>query len=234
MKEDTVRIEASPTPAFKILKSGVEVSTICNGESVTLNNESNVVSLPCQNPTFSWSISPNTGVVYINGTNNTSQNPQLTFNTPGNYNITIKNGSDGNTLKDICEREIPQNEFIPVTVHPVSLTLMDSLTTPACAPDSLELVFSKKIRCSSIAPDGSDFIVNGTYAATVSAAAGNCNDGLTDRVVIRLASPMQSGGNFNVRLVRSAIDGNTLILHTLPRSVASWIRYNTCTTERMK
>ena len=130
---------------------------------------------------------------------------------PGSYNITIKNGSDGNTLKDICEREIPQNEVIPVTVHPVSLTLMDSLTTPACAPDTFELVFAKKIRCNSIAPDGSDFIVNGTYAATVSAAAGNCNDGLTDRVVIRLASPMQTGGNFNVRLLRSAIDGNTLI-----------------------
>lgn len=130
---------------------------------------------------------------------------------PGNYNITIKNGSDGNTLKDLCDREISVNESIPLTVFPVSVTQMDSLTTPRCAPEQLELVFQKKIRCNSIAADGTDFIVNGTYAAAVSSASGNCTDGLTDRIIVSLASPMVQGGNFNIRLVRSALDGNTLI-----------------------
>ena len=130
---------------------------------------------------------------------------------PGNYTITINNGTDGNTLKDVCDREVPVNESIPVVVHPVTVTPMDSLTTPKCAPDKFELVFSKKIRCSSIAADGSDFIVNGTYAATVSSASGNCVDGLTDRVLVQLSAPMYRGGNFNLRLVRSASDGNTLV-----------------------
>lgn len=139
---------------------------------------------------------------------------RLTLNTPlppGNYTITIKNGTDGNTLKDLCDREIPANEAIPVTVLPVTITPMDSLVTPQCAPEQLELVFSKKIRCNSIAADGSDFLVNGTYPATVSSATGNCNDGLTDRIFVSLSSPMKLRGDFNIRLVRSPTDGNTLI-----------------------
>ena len=86
--EKTVGIEPVPTPNFNIIKGGVEVNTICNGETVTLTDNSNLLGLQCQNPTYGWSISPNSGFVYVGGTNSTSQNPQVTFNTPGNYTIT--------------------------------------------------------------------------------------------------------------------------------------------------
>jgi hypothetical protein len=88
IEEKTIGVSPSPIPGFKILKSGVEVTTICNGESVTLNNESNLVGVPCQSPTYSWTIIPNTGFTYIGGTNSSSSSPQVTFNTPGNYTIT--------------------------------------------------------------------------------------------------------------------------------------------------
>jgi PKD repeat protein len=54
------------------------------------------------NPTsFAWSISPNTGIVYSGGTNATSANPTVQFNTPGQYTVTLtatnSSGSDSET-----------------------------------------------------------------------------------------------------------------------------------------
>ncbi|RYG40919.1 MAG: T9SS type B sorting domain-containing protein, partial [Chitinophagaceae bacterium] len=194
-------------------------TAFCDGTvvDIVLNKKMRCNSLSANGSEFSINY-PLTSIISATGDGCSSsfdlEKVRLTLSVPlppGNYNITIKNGSDGNTLKDLCDRQIPVNETIPLAVLPVTVTPMDSLATPQCAPDQLELVFSKKIRCSSIAADGSDFLVNGTYAATVSSAAGNCVDGLTDRVIVNLASPMYSGGNFNIRLVRSPGDGNTLI-----------------------
>ena len=94
----------------------------------------------------------------------------LTLNNPlppGNYTITINNGSDGNTLKDNCDRLVPAGESIPLTVFPIFPTPMDSITPVLCAPDELQLVFRKNIRCSSIAADGTDFFVTGTNPISV-------------------------------------------------------------------
>ncbi len=128
---------------------------------------------------------------------------------PGNYIITIKNGSDTNTLLDNCDRNIPENETLSVTVFPLIPTPMDSLKKPACSPQILELVFRKPIKCSSIAADGTDFSVIGPYAVTVTGASGNCVNGLTSKIFVQLANPMQVAGNFIIRLNRGT-DGNTV------------------------
>jgi hypothetical protein len=138
---------------------------------------------------------------------------ELTLNNslaPGIYTVTINNGTDGNTMLDNCDRAIPDGENIPLTVYPIAPTPMDSLTKPGCAPQMLELVFRKPIRCNSIAPNGSDFIVTGTYPVTVVSANGNCNNGLTTKIQVLLSAPMQTAGNFQIQLVRGN-DGNTLI-----------------------
>ncbi len=141
----------------------------------------------------------------------------LTLDTPlppGNYTITIKNGSDGNTLRDNCDRLIPSGENIPMIVYPLLPTPMDSLSKVFCAPDELQLVFRKNIRCSSIATDGSDFIVNmisGTAPVTVSSASGICSaDGLTAVIKVKLSAPIKTKGVYQIQLV-SGNDGNTII-----------------------
>lgn len=59
--------------------------------------------------------------------------------TPGNYTLSIVKGNDGNTLLDNCDRSVPENESLPLTILPLAPTPMDSLKTPGCKPQSLEL-----------------------------------------------------------------------------------------------
>ncbi len=136
---------------------------------------------------------------------------------PGNYIITIKNGNDINTLKDNCDRLIPVGENIPMIVYPQFPTSMDSLGKVGCAPDELQLDFSKQLRfikCNSIAADGSDFKVNtlsGTGPVTVIGASGVCAaDGLTAFIKVKLAAPIQTKGVYRIQL-QTGSDGNTII-----------------------
>ncbi len=137
---------------------------------------------------------------------------------PGTYSINIKNGSDGNTILDNCDRGIPVNESIPMIVYPLIPTPMDSISKLGCEPDEIQLVFRKNIQCSSIAPDGSDFdvtILAGSEPVTVVSASGNCNaDGLTPVIKVKLATalsaPIRTKGTYQVRL-KTGNDGNTII-----------------------
>lgn len=129
---------------------------------------------------------------------------------PGTYQVKIKNGIDGNTLLDYCDHTIPENDFVELVILPIAPTPMDSLTPPACAPQSLELVFDRQIRCASIAPNGSDFVVTGSYPVTVTGASGNCVDGLTSTITVQLSAPLQVAGNFTIRL-QAGSDGGTII-----------------------
>ncbi|UEG48974.1 gliding motility-associated C-terminal domain-containing protein [Ferruginibacter lapsinanis] len=130
---------------------------------------------------------------------------------PQGYTITISNGSDGNTLVDNCDRTIPVGEKIPVTVYPLIPTPMDSLSALGCAPDELELVFKKMMQCNSIASDGSDFMITGPSAVTIASAKGTCNtNGLTNTISIKLSTPIQTKGNYTIRL-KTGSDGNTII-----------------------
>ena len=141
----------------------------------------------------------------------------LTLNNPlppGNYTITIQNGTDGNTLLDNCDRSIPVGEQIVMVVYPIIPTPMDSISPVPCRPDEIQLVFRKNIRCSSIDADGSDFtltLLNGTTPVTVTGAAGICDlNGLTPVIRVKLSSPIPTKGTYQVKLV-TGNDGNTII-----------------------
>ncbi len=133
---------------------------------------------------------------------------------PGNYTINIQNGTDGNTIRDNCDRDIPVGESIPMIVYPLIPTPMDSISKLGCRPDELQLVFRKNIKCSSIAADGSDFIVtliSGTTPVTVVGASGNCStDSLTPVIRVKLSAPIQTKGTYRITLVTGS-DGNTII-----------------------
>jgi len=92
---DTVNIEDVPVADFNIIKDGQEVSQICANHTVTLTDNSNIieatcdVTLPNEDPTYQWTISPNSGYTLQNSTTLNSQNPEVTFTTEGNYTITL-------------------------------------------------------------------------------------------------------------------------------------------------
>lgn len=130
---------------------------------------------------------------------------------PGNYTLAAQTGTDQNTILDNCGAAIPVGQSAPFTMTTPQPSLLDSLTPPGCVPDTLRLVFDKPILCSSIAADGSDFLVQGSSPVTVSGASGQCDaDGLSYSVLIRLSAPIRTAGNFRLYL-RAGSDGNTLI-----------------------
>lgn len=138
----------------------------------------------------------------------------ITLNNPlpaGDYSLSIKKGSDNNTLLDNCDRGIEEGESIPFSVLPVQPTPMDSLTTPGCAPNVLQLVFKKPIRCNSIAADGSDFIITGSPAIAIASASGECNDnGMSSVIYVKLSAPASQNGSYTI-ILRNGSDGNTII-----------------------
>lgn len=129
---------------------------------------------------------------------------------PGSYTLTAKTGDDRNTLLDNCNNGVPVGDQVSFTVYPVTPTPMDSITPVACAPDVLQLVFRKNIRCLSIARDGSDFTVTGPMPVTVTSADGSCSNGTSPVVLIHLSAPITRAGTYRVTL-QTGSDGNTLI-----------------------
>ncbi|MBC8305881.1 MAG: gliding motility-associated C-terminal domain-containing protein [Pelagibacterales bacterium] len=91
---DTINIEDVPDADFNIIKDGQEVNQICVNDTVTLTDNSNIVTaacdpfLPNEIETYQWTISPNSGYTLQNSTTLNSENPEVTFTTEGNYTIT--------------------------------------------------------------------------------------------------------------------------------------------------
>ena len=129
----------------------------------------------------------------------------------GTHRISIRAGTDNNTLLDYCDKPVPAGNNIPVEVAPIVPTPIDSLTKPGCAPRSLQLIFRKPMMCSSIAANGSDFSVSGPGAVTITGAAGTCTSaGLSASITITLAGAIQLGGNYTLTL-QTGSDGNSLL-----------------------
>ncbi|MGH2564430.1 MAG: gliding motility-associated C-terminal domain-containing protein, partial [Ginsengibacter sp.] len=153
---------------------------------------------------------------------------------PGNYTITIKNGTDANTLLDVCGNDIQPDNNIPLYIPVVKPTPMDSLTKVGCAPQSLQLVFRKKIKCNSIAADGSDFIVTGPTPVSVKSAQGNCLNGESDIINVVLSGAIVTQGNYHLTLVTGS-DGNTIIdecgQETSARSTLNFITSDTVSAD---
>jgi gliding motility-associated-like protein len=133
---------------------------------------------------------------------------------PGNYTIAVKNGTDGNTVRDNCDRAIPVGESLPMIVFPQFPTPMDSVDKLGCAPDEIIVNFSKQIRfikCNSIAANGSDFVITGTSPVAIISASGICDaNGLTPIIKVKLSAPIQTKGTYQIRL-QTGSDGNTII-----------------------
>ncbi|MEO5564338.1 MAG: gliding motility-associated C-terminal domain-containing protein [Chitinophagaceae bacterium] len=130
--------------------------------------------------------------------------------TTGNYQLVINNGTDGNTLRDNCANSIPSEgaDFQYSVPQPI---FADSVGKVGCAPNQLKVYFPKRINCTSVATNGSDFLVTGgPVPVTVSGVSMNCMNGKTDTITVLLAGPIYSKGNYLLTL-RAGTDGNILI-----------------------
>lgn len=214
--------------------------TNCNGKEVTitLNKQMKCSSLAADGSDFKLNTTLATIVSAVTTECTTgfeTETVTLTFSNPlppGNYTVSSKKGRDGNTLLDLCERGIPENEAVPITIVPIVPTLMDSLVKPTCAPGKLVLVFSKSIACSSIDASGSDFRITGSYSPTILSATANCENGFTKIISVNLSQPMFTGGSFRIELVGNLTDecGGvtplTFLPFTLKDTVSADFNYN--------
>jgi gliding motility-associated-like protein len=154
---------------------------------------------------------------------------------PGNYSVSIKDGSDGNTMLDDCNNSVVVGENISFTVNGIPPTPFDSIAPVGCAPSVIQLIFSKPIRCNSIAPDGSDFSISGTAPVTIQSAQGICGDsGISNTILLNLSSPIFTAGSYQVTLVNGN-DGNTIIdecyEQTPPGQTVSFITADTVSAQ---
>src|SRR6185312_14234166 len=128
----------------------------------------------------------------------------------GNYTLSVKEGTDGNTLLDDCGTAIAVGNSLPLIIPPLAPTPMDSLSPLQCALQSLQLVFKKNILCSTVASDGSDFTVTGPSPVNVVGAATNCTNNLSPTITLNLDKPLVQGGTYQIKL-KIGNDGNTII-----------------------
>jgi len=201
-------------PTVPSLKSA---SIACNRKSVTvvLGKQTRCSSLVSDGSDFAIASHPGiiTAASPVDCNGFDMDSVEITLNSPlppGNYSIVAKKGIDGNTLLDDCGTEVPVNDNASFTVLPPLPTPFDSLTTPACAPNIVQLVFTDPIQCSSIAPDGSDFTVTGPPGVSIAKAEGVCTNGLSQVINITFTAPVVKGGNYLISLVTGS-DGNAII-----------------------
>lgn len=137
----------------------------------------------------------------------------LTLDNPlpvGNYVISVKVGSDSNTLLDNCDQSVLVGDSLVLNIPPLAPTAMDSLVPLKCAPQSLQLIFKKNILCNSVAPDGSDFIITGPASVSITNAQVNCVDSGTRSITLNLSAPLVKGGNYQI-VLKNGTDGNTIL-----------------------
>jgi gliding motility-associated-like protein len=79
-----------------------------------------------------------------------------------------------------------------------------------CGGKRITVKLNKKMKCASIAPDGSDFQLNDPLTTILQAEGYNCNSSFeTDSVTLTLSNSI-APGNYTVTLRRGA-DGNTVL-----------------------
>ena len=81
---------------------------------------------------------------------------------------------------------------------------------PDCASNRISVVLNKKMRCNSLAADGSDFSIPGSNATILEAKSSSCSAGFDmDTVVLLLDRPL-TNGDYQV-VLKAGSDGNTLL-----------------------
>jgi gliding motility-associated-like protein len=161
------------------------------------------------------SINPSAGLFQVIpvdcGNRNETSSLRLIFNQPppsGDYTIAFSNGTDGNTFLDQCDVLLPSGINTSFTVQPFAV--IQKIVIDSCAVSTIRLHLSKKVLCSSITADGSDFKIIGPANVIITNAAWNCESNETTTIDLKLSETVQQGGTYTISIVTGS-DGNTLI-----------------------
>ena len=200
----------------------------CDGSKilVKLNKRMKCSTLSADGSDFSIN-PPNAGILSAIGYGCTNgfdmDSVLLTFSNPlplGNYDLIAKNGIDANTLLDLCNNDVPPGETIPFQVLSPLPVPFDSLTNNICNTDSLVIILPDLIKCNSVAANGSDFFVTGSYPVTITGATPvNCTNGLAKKIIVHFSATILQPGNFQI-ILRTGSDGNTLLSECDTASIA--------------
>lgn len=94
-------------------------------------------------------------------------------------------------------------------VNPVVPTIQNAYAI--CDGTEIIVKLSKKIKCSSIAADGSDFSISGPAPITIVSASGNgCSNGFDSDSILLKLNTILSPGTYKVT-AQTGSDGNTLV-----------------------
>ncbi|HVI48616.1 MAG TPA: gliding motility-associated C-terminal domain-containing protein [Chitinophaga sp.] len=129
---------------------------------------------------------------------------------PGDYRVTLRQGTDGNTLESDCHVFSTPGGAATFHIDPQPAVLLGNTAPIGCNPSTIKIGLSVPVRCASIAADGSDFTITGTTNISIKGATGICNaSNLADSIVLQLSDVIRQNGNYTIRL-QSGGDGNTL------------------------
>lgn len=131
---------------------------------------------------------------------------------PGNYQLNINNGTDGNTLMDTCSILVPAGYFETFTAPALQLPEFDSVQVDNCDPGFIKVFYDRPILCSSVSPNGSDYSVTGPSSVTITAATTDvtCTSGYTNWVRLQFAAPVNTVGTYILHN-GIGIDGNGIL-----------------------
>jgi len=144
---------------------------------------------------------------------NYTREAEIHFATPlpaGQYWLHSKNGSDGNTVASLCGNAQAVGDSIQFTVAAYSALRFQSVTNGGCK--QTKVYFSHPVRCSSVATDGSDFLITGPSAIMIrNAIPLGCSSSkdLTDSVLLLLDQPATKDGIYTLK-AKTGTDGNTV------------------------
>ena len=128
----------------------------------------------------------------------------------GNYQLTVNNGTDGDTFLDVCLDTLQPGTVINFIVPSIPPVAINGVNYVGCAPTVLDIPLSKPVWCSSVTPSGSEFsILPGNPVINV--VQSTCGGGalFTDTLHLILQNPLPAG-NYQL-IVNNGTDGNTLV-----------------------
>lgn len=206
----TANITDPTDPSAKSVSSGCDAMSV----RVKLNKNMKCTSIAPDGSDFTISGNPVITSAKGNNCNNSFDMDEVILTLkdplpPGKYTVTTKKGTDGNTLKDNCDREVPENQSFEMEILPLIPMTMDSITPVQCEPTVINVVFRRMIIMNTADP--SDFSLTGPEARSVVGVKGvSVTNGMSYTVQLQLNAPIQTGGIWNV-ILKKGIDGNSLI-----------------------
>lgn len=130
---------------------------------------------------------------------------------PGGHQITVNDGTDLNTLLDVCQTAMPVGTSVNFAVPIIAPVQVSTISYTGCAPTVLDVTLSKPVWCTSITqPNFSEFsILPGN--PTITSIQSVCGTGpmYTSSLQIVLQNPLPAG-NYQL-VINNGGDGNTLI-----------------------